>query len=325
MPVPEFPMVEPAGGGELPRVEVVELAQLDRRLAGLRLPAPASLARLRAAVVREGVRNPVVASTGVVAEQLVLVDGFKRVRVLEEQGVGRVRATLLALDASAAAAAVLQCNAPHRGLCDLEEAWVVRALCREHRVAQVEVGRRLARHKSWVCRRLQLAEALEEAVQADIRLGLLSATVARELVRLPRGNQVTVAGAVRDHALASRQAAQLVTLVLETADPEARRAVLADPLRYLAAARPASPVVSHDPRLTAAGNEVRRSLLALTGTGERLLHTCQRHAPAGLTAQDAPLLALLVAQARQTSQRAQVRLAQLLADSVVPAAAVQEG
>jgi len=62
-----------AGRGS--EVEVVELARLDRRFAALRLPSPTDLSRLRASVEREGVRNPVVASTAVEAGRLVLLDG----------------------------------------------------------------------------------------------------------------------------------------------------------------------------------------------------------------------------------------------------------
>lgn len=303
-----------AVAGRCSEVEVVELARLDRRFAALRLPSPMDLSRLRASVEREGVRNPVVASTAVEAGRLVLLDGFKRVKVLEEREVREVRATLVSLDAAASAAAILRCNAPHRGLCDLEEAWVVRSLCREHKVAQVEVGRLVGRHKSWVCRRLKLAECLAEAVQEDIRLGLLSSTMARELVRLPCGNQLPAAQAVRDQGLVSRQAAQLVTLLLQTDDPEARRAVLADPLHYLPVRGPGKAPVS-DPRLTGGGNEVRRSLLQTEGAAARLVRSCQTYAPAGLDAQDVPVLAVLVEQTLRTGRLLLGQLAQLLADS----------
>jgi len=256
----------------------------------------------------------VVVSTAVQAGRLVLIDGFKRVRVLEEEKEQEVLATLVPLDATASAAAILRCNAPHRGLCELEEAWVVRALCREHKVPQVQVGKLVFRHKSWVCRRLQLVERLEEAVQDDIRLGLLSSTVARELARLPRGNQLPASLAVRDHGLVSRQAAQLVTLLLETNDPEARQALLSAPLRYLPVRAPVKAPV-RDPRLTGGGNELRRCLLVAEGTAARLLRTCQTYAPAGLDAQDTPVLQELVEQTLRTGRETLARLAQLLADS----------
>jgi ParB-like chromosome segregation protein Spo0J len=310
----EHPAGGGGAGGGCGAVELVELGRLDRRLSSLRLPSPAQLARLRASVAREGVRSPVIASTAVEAGKLVLLDGFKRVRVLEELEAPAVRVTPVALNAAASAAAILRCNAPHRGLCELEEAWIVKALCREHKVAQVEVSRLLGRHKSWVCRRLKLAESLEEVIQEDIRLGLLSSTVARELVRLPRGNQLSTSHCIRDHGLASRPAAQLVTLLLETGDPEARAALLADPSRFLPARNP-PPRPVKDPRLTGGGNELRRGLLSTDAVAQRLLRSCQTYAPAGLDSQDAPVLTLLVEQTLRTGRQLVRQLTQLLVDS----------
>ena len=43
--------------------------------------------------------------------------------------------------------------------------------------------------KAWVSRRISLIERLCEEVIEHIRLGLCSASIGRELARLPRGNQ----------------------------------------------------------------------------------------------------------------------------------------
>jgi hypothetical protein len=82
-----------------------------------------------------------------------------------------VWATRSALDATAAKVAMVSANAPHQGLSDLEEAWIVRSLCRDHRLTQAEVGKALRRDKSWVCRRLALAERVEPALQ-EVRRAL---------------------------------------------------------------------------------------------------------------------------------------------------------
>jgi len=168
-------------------------SDIDRRFASLRLASPSEVRRLRASVEREGIRHPVVVSSAVERDRWVLLDGFKRVRVAEELGLPSVWAQTLSFDAMQSKAAIVRCNQAWPGLSDIEEAWVVRSLCREHGMTQPAVGRLLSRDKSWVCRRLKLAEALDSALQDDLRLGLLSATVARELSRLPRGNQLRVA------------------------------------------------------------------------------------------------------------------------------------
>ena len=64
--------------------------------------------------------------------------------------------------------------------------------------------------KSWVNRRIALAEALSAELQADLRLGLVDATTGRELARLPRGNQREVAAAVKRRGLSTRQTQTLV-------------------------------------------------------------------------------------------------------------------
>ena len=294
--------------------EEINVIDLDQRYGSLRLSSPEETRRLRSSVERLGMLSPVLVSTAVEAERLVLLDGFKRVRVVTELGASQVWATLVAMDARAAKVAMVAANAPHEGLCDLEEAWIVCSLCREHGLTQVEVGRALGRDKSWVCRRLMLAERLEAELQEQIRLGLLCATVARELVRLPRGNQEPVAEAIRAHGLTSRQANEVVTALLATDDPGARREVLADPLRYIGH-EDATPSAVNDPRLGVGANDVRRSLLQIHGASERLWGSVQRHAAAGLVGDDARVLAPFVERALRASQRAVRLLEQLLADS----------
>ena len=292
-------------------VEEVALDQLDLRLAHLRLVSPKDEDRLRASIVRVGIQNPVALSTGVETGRLVLIDGFKRVRVAKNLGLVTVLSKHLTLDRKASEVAILECNRPHRGLCDLEEAWVVRSLCRDHKMTQVQVAQVLSRHKSWVCRRLQLAENLEPAIQDDIRYGILSGTIARELVRLPRGNQVPVAGAVTRHELTSRQTASLVTLVLDTDDPEARRAVVDNPLEYLTVQSSDDRRVPRDPRLSRGANEVRSALLRLEKAAEGMTRNCLAHAPAGLQAKDADVLLPAIGGAVPQVQRALDSLRQL--------------
>ena len=294
--------------------EELEVKELDRRLANLRLVSPAELGRMRSSIERMGLLSPVLVSTAVESTRAVLVDGFKRVRVLTDLGLGVVWVTRAALDATAAKIALVAANAPHQGLCDLEEAWVVRALCREHKLTQAQVGQALRRDKSWVCRRLSLAERLGAEIQDEMRLGLLSSTVARALARLPRGNQERAAKAVRAHELTSRQTHLLVLALLAADDPGAREEMLADPLRYLGQVRVETPG-SADPRLGPGGNELRRGLLALVGMAARTWRSLERHAPVGLGGDEARVLTPLATEALRVSRETAVRLERLLADS----------
>lgn len=299
-----------------PRDEVA-IAELDQRFAGLRLAAPEELGRVRASIERMGILSPVLVATAVEAARTVIVDGFKRVRIAMDRGDAAMWVRRAALDAAGAKVAMVAANAGHGGLYDLEEAWIVRSLYREHGLTQVEIGKALRRDKSWVSRRLMFAERLEGVLQDDIRLGLLAPTVARELARLPRGNQVRMAATIRTHELTSRQAHRIVTELLRTADPAAREAVLVDPLRYLGAIE--LPVTSvEDPRLGKGANDVRKSLLAIGSAAERLTRTVTRHAPAGLIGDDARILEPLVTRTLRASHEATALLEQLAASSGAP-------
>ena len=318
-----MPPSEQRGRAEMTRekmtrvIEEVALEDLDLRFAPLRLHSSADLARLRASVEREGIRQPVLAATQVEPGRRVLVDGFKRVRVAREVGITRLAVTLLALDSPAALAAMLGSNAAHRGMTALEEGWIARALCREHGLTQASAGALLGRDQSWVCQRLRLVEQLDEALKDDLRLGLLPPAVARELGRLPRGQQMGAAKVVREQGLTSRQAARLVQKLVATEDPRVRLEVLADPLRYVAPEEPAAKAPP-DPRLSAGGNDLRRSLLGWEGAAWRLSRSLMTQAPTGLRAGDKRVLAPLVGQAVAAGRRTLERLAELVGPGEKP-------
>src|SRR5690606_38108614 len=96
------------------------------------------------------------------------------------------------------------------------------ALYREDGLSQPEIGRLMGHDKSWVNRRLALAEALSDELQADLRLGLVDATTGRELARLPRDNQREIATVVQRCGLTTRQTRTLADAWLAAPSPEVR-------------------------------------------------------------------------------------------------------
>lgn len=193
------------------RIEVLP-DELSARLARVRLVPPTDVA-LAASLRRFGQLSPLVVFRDH-GGQLEVVDGFRRLRVAAEHRVPeRLAVRVLELDEARALAALFALHCGEAGLSELEEAWVVQALVREHGLAQQQVAQLLRRHPSWVSRRLLLVEALTSAVQDDVRLGLLSPRAAREIARLPRGTQPAVARAIAAHGLSSRQAARLAAAV----------------------------------------------------------------------------------------------------------------
>ena len=96
---------------------------------------------------------------------------------------------------------------------------MVRSLYREDKLDQPQIAMLLGHDKSWVCRKLTLAEGLSDELTASVRLGLVSATAAVELARLQRCNQDAVAHVVARRGLTTRQTSRLVDALL-AAPPE---------------------------------------------------------------------------------------------------------
>jgi ParB/RepB/Spo0J family partition protein len=216
-----------------PTIIAIELEHLGERLASLRLRPPEALREMERSLARHGQLVAVVCHRQ--AGNVQIVDGFKRLIGARALGWSALRAEIHEVTGPAAKLLLWHSNARQQ-LSDLEEAWLVRALYREDKLNQPQIAQLVGRDKSWVCRRLVLAEGLTREVESDVRLGLLSATAAREVGRLPRGNQETAAKVIARRGLTSRQAAQLVELLLAASDDAARTAVLREAERPMAAA-----------------------------------------------------------------------------------------
>ena len=109
----------------------------------------------------------------------------------------------------------------------------MQALVRDDGLTQVEAAQLLGQHKSWVCRRLALLEKLSPEVKEDLRLGLLGPALARQLTRLPAGNQQAVLALTRRQALTAQELSGVVEL-LQGASPAQAAFVLAKPREVLA-------------------------------------------------------------------------------------------
>jgi len=203
---------------------LVAVAELGERLSGLRLSDASALRAMRASLEQHGQLSPVRAfEQGGAVE---IFDGFKRLRAARSLGVGALRAVVSDIEAAQATVQMRELHAG-RGLTALEEGWIVRALYRDHHLSQGAIAARLRCHKTWVCRRLMLVEALDASLQADVRLGLLTPRAAVLVATLPRGNQAPAAAVVIRRGLTVQQTARLVHELGATAEPSAKQLLLA--------------------------------------------------------------------------------------------------
>jgi ParB-like chromosome segregation protein Spo0J len=198
-----------------------------------------------------------------------LLDGYQRLGAARQINLPGLSVLFLEVDDRQAKAAMYRLNQGSRRIHVLEEAWIIHALVREDGLSQWEVADLLGRHKSWVCRRLALLEKLAPQARQDLQLGLLSATAARELLRLPRGNQREVLECIRRESLSCAEIREVVNLLLVSSTREQKEFVLEKPREALSQAR-GSPIRSWDPRLSTAGNRVARKLGGLLDSLARM-------------------------------------------------------
>lgn len=193
-------------------IENIATAKIGDKYAAFRLVVP----RLDEAMVKSlrkyGQMTPVVCTR--TEDGYELIDGFKRLRASRRINKELLTARVFEARERVCKAAIIQLNVSGWSISEMEEAMVLQSLHRDDCLTQIEIAALVGRHKSWVSRRLSLIERLNEEVQDDIKLGLLSAVMGRELARLPRGNQKRAAEAVLKHRLSTREAAKLITHIL---------------------------------------------------------------------------------------------------------------
>jgi ParB-like chromosome segregation protein Spo0J len=246
-------------------VRPVALAELGQRYRRYRLADPAGEEAMAGSLRRWGQLSPLAACMR--EAKLELLDGFKRWSAAHQvAGLTTLSVRVLEVDEPTAKAAILGLNQDQGMTRELEEAWVVQGLVRDDGMTQVEAAQLLGRHKSWVCRRLALLEKLSTAVKEDLGLGLLGPALARQLLRLPAGNQEAVLALTRRETLTAQEVSGVIDL-LQGAGAEQAAFVLAKPREALAQAR-SVPTALRDPRLSGAGNWLAKQLTqALDGLG----------------------------------------------------------
>ena len=238
-------------------VRPVARAVLGQNYRRYRLADPPAEQAMAGSLRRWGQLAPVVAC--VRGPQLELLDGFKRWAAAGVvAGLSTLSVRVVEVDEPMAKAAILGLNRGQRATRELEEAWIVQALVRDDGLTQVEAAQLLGQHKSWVCRRLALLEKLSPEVKEDLRLGLLGPALARQLTRLPAGNQQAVLALTRRATLTAQEVSSVIEL-LQGASREQATFVLAKPREALAQAH-GMPTALRDPRLSRAGNWLARHL-----------------------------------------------------------------
>lgn len=239
--------------GEVQPLAVEALGERYRRY---RLSDPAAEEAMARSLRQYGQSSPVVVCMR--DERPELLDGFKRRAAAVLLPWPTLSALVVEADEAQAKAAIYGLNRTGSRPQTLEEAWIVHALVREDGLTQVQAAELLGQHKSWVCRRLALLERLADEAKAELRLGLLAPSLARQLTRLPVGNQAAVLTTVRREALTAVEARGVIDL-LRGASVQQEQFILEKPREALLQAEGVQGPI-RDLRLSPGGNRVARQL-----------------------------------------------------------------
>ena len=212
----------------------LDIHQLDRKYEGVKVRDRREEARLRVSLEQEGQKQPVVV-VRIEDDRYVLVDGYRRLRVLEKMGRDVVDALVLDTGEVEALVTMHHLQRP-RDRSPLEDGYLVRVLTEEHGLSQRDIARRLGHTQSWVSRRLGLVRDLPEWLQALVRKGELTCKAATRallpMARAIRPDAEALAHNLRGLCLSTRQVEELYE-AWRSGDARSRRLVVENPLLVL--------------------------------------------------------------------------------------------
>ena len=244
-----------------PRIKAIPLEQFDLSLAGLRIMNPYWISRLQDSMWLHGQLQPVVVREHEGKYQII--DGLKRYYIAMELMIKTLQCQVLDIDLQQAKLLILSYNQHHQSMEAWEEAMVLEDLLKTHNMSQRNLSKLTGYSRSWVSRRLSLIGKIDEQVASEIRMGTITSSQARALIKLPRGNQMEVARVIVDLGLSSRQSDRLVDAFLKAEDGDQQHDILTCPGKILWDYAPHLPEYPYDGRLSSYGNDLIISIINL--------------------------------------------------------------
>lgn len=238
------------------KISSIGIEKIDTRYSSMRLIAPSQVEHMACSMKKSGQLQPVIIRQE--SQEYELIDGFKRYYAAQKLGLTELEARILDVPPIVGKVMILSYNKTTGSLVDYEEGLVIQNLKEEHLLSQKEISELLDHSTTWVCRRLALVEKLEPSVQDALRMGQITSGHARELVKLPRGNQQKFTSCVIANNLTTTQTSKLIAVYLESGTKEELNWILSDPLKAIE-----SPGVQkdiYDCRLGTHGNRLLKTM-----------------------------------------------------------------
>jgi ParB family transcriptional regulator, chromosome partitioning protein len=253
----------------------LEMHQLELRYERLRRRNPKRERQLLISIGEYGQQQPIIVVGD--AQRWLLIDGYKRVRVMRRLRQETVLASEWRVDESAAL--MLDQLMRSRDAQDpLQQGWLLQELLERFQMDQKEMARRFDKSRSWISRRLGLVKQLPVEIQDEVRAGrLVPHAVMKYLVPLARANPSAariLSAAIAPLRLSSRQVGVLYAGWTSGAD-KTQELILNDPQMYLRAHEQA---MADTQAKTSAGNRLVADLNAIAEAARR----CRRRLSQGL-------------------------------------------
>ena len=213
----------------------LEHHQLDLKYERLRQRDRREEGRLLGSLERDGQRVPLIVIPSEEPGRYVVVDGFRRLRALRR--LGRDTVQVLVWEEGEVDALVTAHHLAHpRPRSPLEDAYLIRALQKEHGLPQREIARRLGHTQSWVSRRLGLVSDLPSWLQTLVRSGEVSCRAATRcllpMARAIKADAELLGQSLRGTGLSTRQVESLYK-AWRSGDERGRRLVVEQPVLVL--------------------------------------------------------------------------------------------
>lgn len=211
-------------------IQEVNLDEIEMDFQRFRIIDPLADARMIQSMTTHGQLSPLFA--GRAEKHPILIDGFKRYRAARTLKKTKLLLHCIDRPTTTLKAIALTMHTEESPVSEIEKALLLHSMHYEDKMKQENIALLCNRHKSWVCRRIALIDRLSEDVKQQLHLGLLSVSIARELVRLPRGNQSQVLECIQSNKLNSRQTTALIEHYMQQ-QPWQQQRLLAAPFKVI--------------------------------------------------------------------------------------------
>ena len=248
----------------------IRLDKIDQSLSIMRLIRPEQVSSMVHSLETSGQLQPVIVRQKGSLYQII--DGFKRYYATEKLQLEQLNVQIFDVDDITAKTMILSYNRQGNSLLDYEEAQIIYSLKKDHLMKTEEIATLLSRSYSWVSRRLSLVERLDEVVLNHLRLGEISVTHARELIKLPRGTQNKFLKVIIDKNLTSRQATILIYMYLQSKKEEEQNYMLKHPIEAIEGQN--RDLETGDCRLSNYGNRLLKSSRILARSQQIFIGQC---------------------------------------------------